>query len=154
VNGVGCTNAPPIPPRPAEGLANTQALQPNERVAVDGAFKTPGIRNVELTAPFFHNGGDRTLMDIVNFYNRGGNFPAINQNNFDPNIVILALTPAEKQALVALMVGMTDERVRFQRKPFDHPQLFVPNLPDGVLPAVGRNGSAMPLRRFDQNLAP
>src|SRR3989442_189623 len=48
VDGVGCTNAPPIPPRPAEGLANNQALQPNERVAVDGAFKTPGIRNVEL----------------------------------------------------------------------------------------------------------
>src|SRR3989442_7490549 len=154
VDGVGCTNAPPIPPRPAEGLANTQALQPNERVAVDGAFKTPGIRNVELTSHFFHNGGDRNLIDIVDFYNLAGDIPSLDQNNFDPNIVILALTPAEKQALVALMVGMTDERVRFQRKPFDHPQLFVPNLPDGVLPAVGRNGSATPLRTFDQNLAP
>jgi cytochrome c peroxidase len=154
VAGAGCTKAPPIQPRPTEGLTIQQALQPNERVAVDGAFKTPGLRNVELTAPFFHNGGDRTLMNVVDFYNRGGNFPAINQNNFDPNIVILALTPAEKQALVALMVGMTDERVRFQRKPFDHPQLFVPNLPDGVLPAVGRYGSATPLRTFDENLVP
>jgi len=52
---------------PGEGLTIQQALQPNERVAVDGAFKTPGLRNVELTAPFFHNGGDRTLMDAVNF---------------------------------------------------------------------------------------
>jgi cytochrome c peroxidase len=154
VAGIGCTKAPAIPPRPLEGLPNQQALQPNERVAVDGAFKTPGLRNVELTAPYFHNGGDRTLMDTINFYNRGGNFPAINQNNLDPDIVILGLTEAEKEALVALMVGLTDERVRFQRGPFDHPQLFVPNLPDGVLPAVGRNGSATPLRTFDQNLAP
>jgi len=154
VAGIGCTKAPPIAPRPQEGLPNQQALQPNERVAVDGAFKTPGLRNVELTAPFFHNGGDRTLMDVMNFYNRGGNFPAFNQANLDPNIVILGLSQAEKDALVALMMAMTDERVPFQRKPFDHPQLFVPNLPDGVLPAVGRNGSPAPLRTFDQNLVP
>jgi len=55
---------------------------------------------------------------------------------------------------VALMLGMTDERVRFQRAPFDHPQLFVPNLPDGMLPAVGAKGSASPLFTFDHNLAP
>jgi len=39
-------------------------------------LKTPGLRNVELTAPYFHNGGDRTLGDVVDFYNRGGNFPS------------------------------------------------------------------------------
>jgi cytochrome c peroxidase len=153
VAGVGCTNAPPIQPRPMEGLGTPQALQPNERVAVDGAFKTPGLRNVELTAPYFHNGGDRTLGDVVDFYNRGGNFPQFNQANFDPNIVILGLTQTQKDALVALLLGMTDERVRFRQAPFDHPQLFVPNLPDGVLPAVGAAG-ASPLRTFDQNLAP
>lgn len=154
VAGVGCTNAPPIQPRPLEGLGTPQALQPNERVAVDGAFKTPGLRMVELTAPYFHNGGDRTLRDVVDFYDRGGNFPAFNLANFDPNIVMLGLTQTQKGALVALMLGMTDERVRFQQAPFDHPQLFVPNLPDGVLPAVGAAGSASPLRTFDQNLAP
>jgi len=153
VAGVGCTNAPPIQPRPLEGLGTPQALQPNERVAVDGAFKTPGLRIVELTAPYFHNGGDRTLRDVVDFYDRGGNFPAFNQANFDPNIVMLGLTQTQKDALVALMLGMTDARVRFQQAPFDHPQLFVPNLPDGVLPAVGAAGGS-PLRTFDQNLAP
>jgi len=153
VDGVGCTNAPPIKPRPLEGLGTPQALQPDERVAVDGAFKTPGLRNVELTAPYFHNGGDRTLRDVVDFYDRGGNFPAFNQANFDPNIVMLGLTQTQKDALVALMLGMTDARVRFQQAPFDHPQLFVPNLPDGVLPAVGAAGGS-PLRTFDQNLAP
>ena len=46
------------------------------RVAVDGAFKTPSLRNVELTGPYFHNGGASTLMQVVEFYARGGNFPA------------------------------------------------------------------------------
>jgi hypothetical protein len=47
-------------------------LRPDERVAADGAFKTPGLRNVELTAPYFHNGGTSTLVDVVRFYNWGG----------------------------------------------------------------------------------
>jgi hypothetical protein len=61
------------------------------------------------------------------------------------------------------MKALTDERVRFQRAPFDHPQLFVPNLPPdpncpfplcqpGELPAVGRNGSSAPLPKFFDNL--
>src|SRR4029079_13244384 len=39
-----------------------------------GAFKTPGLRNVKLTAPYFHNGGKATLADVVAFYARGGDF--------------------------------------------------------------------------------
>ena len=42
-------------------------------VAADGTFKIPGLRNVELTAPYFHNGGEATLLDVVKFYARGGN---------------------------------------------------------------------------------
>ena len=42
-------------------------------IATDGTFKIPGLRNVELTAPYFHNGGEATLLDVVNFYARGGN---------------------------------------------------------------------------------
>ena len=45
----------------------------NARVAVDGAFKVPSLRNVGLTAPYFHNGGEFNLLDVVRFYNRGGN---------------------------------------------------------------------------------
>ena len=41
-------------------------------VAADGTFKIPGLRNVELTAPYFHNGGELTLLDVVKFYARGG----------------------------------------------------------------------------------
>jgi cytochrome c peroxidase len=149
VTFTGCTGAPLIQARPEEGIA-FNLLQPNERVAVDGAFKTPGLRNVELTAPYFHNGGDLSLLDVVNFYDRGGNFAAFNQANLDPDIEVLGLTDDEKDGLVALLKAMTDERVRYQKKPFDHPQLFVPNL--GVLPAVGAGGSATPMHTFRENL--
>jgi hypothetical protein len=73
-----------------------------------------------------------------------------NQDNLDPNIEALGLTDEEKAGLVALLKAMTDERVRYQKKPFDHPQLFVPNL--GTLPAVGGEGSATPLHTFRDNL--
>src|SRR5262249_19655157 len=36
-------------------------------IAVDGAFKVPGLRNVALTAPYFHNGGQLTLHDVLLF---------------------------------------------------------------------------------------
>src|SRR4028118_36971 len=35
-----------------------------ERITADGAFKTPGLRNIELTGPYFHNGGELTLREI------------------------------------------------------------------------------------------
>ncbi len=43
-------------------------------LGVDGAFKIPQLRNVELTAPYFHNGGTATLSDVIDFYFRGGDF--------------------------------------------------------------------------------
>ena len=39
---------------------------------LDGAFKTPTLRNVALTAPYTHTGEYQTLSDMVDFYNRGG----------------------------------------------------------------------------------
>ena len=44
----------------------------DERDAIDGAFKVPSLRNVELTGPYFHNGGQATLEQVIQFYNRGG----------------------------------------------------------------------------------
>ncbi|MEH2425594.1 MAG: cytochrome c peroxidase [Nostoc sp.] len=127
----------------------TPPLNPSETVFADGAFKAPGLRNVELTAPYFHNGGQATLEQVVDFYNRGGDFGVLPPLN---------LSPEEKQQLVAFLKGLTDERVRYEKAPFDHPQLFVPNghpgnstsvTNDGTgkatdslleIPAVGRNG--------------
>ena len=124
-------------------------LSPSDTILANGAFKTPGLRNIELTAPYFHNGGTLTLEQVIDFYSRGGDFGGL---------PVLNLTNNEKQAFVAFLRGLTDERVRFQRAPFDHPQLFVPNghpgdqnavVNDGQgqatdqfleIPAVGRNG--------------
>src|SRR5262245_34219177 len=57
-----------------------------ERVAADGAFKVPSLRNVELTGPYFHNGGTASLMDVVQFYARGGDFREQNIDNLDLDI--------------------------------------------------------------------
>ena len=103
---------------------------PIQRVSVDGRFKAPGLRNVELTGPFFHNGGERTLLDVVNFYARGGNFPVDNILNLDPEIGEIGGLQGNqigKDELVAFFRALTDPRVRNEGAPFDHPQLFVPN---------------------------
>ncbi|MEH2416008.1 cytochrome-c peroxidase [Nostoc sp.] len=127
----------------------TPPLNSSESVVADGAFKAPGLRNVELTAPYFHDGGQATLEQVVDFYSRGGDFGGL---------PILNLSPEQKQQLVAFLKALTDERVLHEKAPFDHPQLFVPNghpgnstsvINDGTgnatdslleIPAVGKNG--------------
>jgi len=120
-------------------------LKPNAgfRDSVDGAFKTPTLRNIALTGPYFHNGSRATLKQVMEFYNRGGDrrgedanntsgfeHPAVNQHNtsnLDPDMTALNLTPDEVDALVKFMeVGLTDPRVAWERAPFDHPSLVIP----------------------------
>ena len=91
---------------------------------VQGAFKTPGLRNVEFTGPYFHNGGQATLEQVMEFYNRGGDFPA---GGLGPNVRRLNLNANDRAALVAFMKALSDDRVKFQRAPFDHPELCIPN---------------------------
>jgi cytochrome c peroxidase len=98
-----------------------------KRVAVHGAFKTPSIRNVELTGPYFHNGGKSSLMQVVDFYDRGGDFGKQNEDDLDPDIQRLHLTDMEKEDLVSFMLALTDERVKYKKAPFDHPSLCIPN---------------------------
>ncbi len=110
----------------------------NHRDAVDGAFKTPTLRNVELTGPYMHNGGMATLEQVIDFYNRGGDRRGQdgddttgfnhsqwghNRSNLDPDITQLGLTSQEKADLVAFLKSLTDERVRCEEAPFDHPAL-------------------------------
>jgi cytochrome c peroxidase len=97
------------------------------RVVTAGAFKSPTLRNVELTGPYFHNGGMSTLRQVVDFYDRGGDFRDQNIPDVDRFIAELSLTTAEKEALIDFLLALTDERVRWETVPFDHPQLFVPN---------------------------
>jgi cytochrome c peroxidase len=64
-----------------------------------GAFKTPTIRNVEFSAPYMHDGSLKTLMDVVEHYNKGGT-PNKNLSN---KIKKLDLTEQEKKDLVEFM---------------------------------------------------
>ncbi len=102
-----------------------------------GRFRTPGLRNVALRAPYFHNGRLRTLMEVVDFYNRGGDFDAPNK---DFRIQPLGLNPAEKAALVAFLGRpLTDPRVAAGSPPFDRPLLFSQS---GCVPGVSGTGVA------------
>ena len=97
-----------------------------KRVAVDGAFKTPSLRNVALTAPYFHNGSAANLRQVVQFYDRGGIFCRNNQRDLDPDIQGLGLTEDEEEWLVAFMVSLTDMRTVRREAPFDHPSYALP----------------------------
>lgn len=109
---------------------------PDFRDAVDGAFKTPSLRNIALLGPYFHNGSRATLEQVVEFYNRGGDRRGPHGNdttgfgpngsNLDPDIETLGLTAQEQADLVAfLRNALTDPRVAWERAPFDHPSLRV-----------------------------
>jgi cytochrome c peroxidase len=155
-----------IPARSAEGAAVCQDLNGNglcertepvqpafQRVAVDGAFKTPGLRNAELTGPYFHNGGVATLRQVVQFYNRGGNFCNLNLKDLDPSIKPLGMNALQERFLVDFLVSLTDPRVKFRRAPFDNPELMVPvdgmdALGTRTIGAVGASGTRVPLRPF------
>jgi hypothetical protein len=134
-----------------------------------GAFKTPNIRNVEFTGPFFHDGSQATLEQVVDFYSRGSDFPG----NLGNGIRRLNLNAANRAALVAFMKSLSDDRVRYERAPFDHPELCVPvghveaapnilavdsRFPLSAadrwagIPAVGRQGNQAPLQTFDELL--
>lgn len=119
-----------------------------QRIVADGAFKAPGLRNVEFTGPYFHNGGKATLMQVVDFYNRGSDFGVANRANFDFSIAPLGLTESDKQDLVAFLLSLSDDRVRFRKAPFDHPSICVTNGHLGGSTAVaqeGRSGRAIDL---------
>jgi uncharacterized protein (TIGR03437 family) len=140
----------------------------NSPSSARGRFKTPGLRNVELTGPYFHNGGQATLRQVMEFYNRGGDFPANPSNG--PDIRLLNLSATDQNNMVEFMKALTDDRVRFERAPFDHPELCVadghilrangdPGAPLSAadrwvgLAPVGRNGHNVPLQTFEELLA-
>jgi cytochrome c peroxidase len=87
-----------------------------------GAFRTPGLRNVALRGPYMHTGQFQTLEEVIDFYDRGGDFQAPNKS---PLIVPLGLTAQDKAALLAfLQRPLTDLRVENELPPFARPQLY------------------------------
>lgn len=74
-----------------------------------GKFRTPTIRNISLTGPYMHDGSLRTLEDVVEYYNRGGE-----KNPFlDPAIYPLHLTHQETTDLVAFLQSLSNPECLF-----------------------------------------
>jgi cytochrome c peroxidase len=69
-----------------------------------GAFKTPMLRNIELTGPYMHDGVFSTLEQVVAFYVGGGG-PGPTKS---PLVKPLDLSPKEQKALVAFLRSLTD----------------------------------------------
>ncbi len=87
-----------------------------------GEFRTPSLRNVELRGPYMHNGHFQTLEEVVEFYNRGGDFNAPNK---DPRVRPRGLSTQQKADLVAFLKRpLTDPRIAAQSAPFDRPILY------------------------------
>ena len=68
-----------------------------------GSYRTPSLRNIALTAPYFHDGSAKTLEDVVEFYNRGG------KDNFNRewDLEELHLTDPEQRELIAFLKSLT-----------------------------------------------
>jgi cytochrome c peroxidase len=68
-----------------------------------GRFRTPSLRNIGLTAPYFHDGSAATLADVIELYDKGGT----PNRNLDPAMRPLGLTAAEKRDLVRFLESLT-----------------------------------------------
>jgi cytochrome c peroxidase len=77
-----------------------------------GAFKTEQVRNVGLTGPYMHDGSLKTLWDVVDHYNKGGETNAFLDGGIEP----LNLTENEINDVVAFLFALTDTRFAAQNE--------------------------------------
>ena len=159
-NGLGCAGAgnvtfPNTILNPLGFPLLSGPLLAGENTDVAGTFKVPSLRNSEFSGPYFHNGGKSTLAQVLEFYDNAGDFDRTTNATKAPAIVPLQLNADQQKSLVAFLLALTDDRVRLQQAPFDHPQLFVPNGDNPIgtdntieIPAVGAAGSLTPIQRF------
>jgi hypothetical protein len=143
-------------------------------VAKKAVFKIPGLRNIELTGPYMHNGSMATLEEVIEFYSRFGNVNNPNKHSLMDSAA-LADNPDQRAHLIAFLKTFTDDRVRYEKAPFDHPEIIVPNGHTGdsqsvaagnpldpnlatedtlTIPAVGANGATDPILPFENYLEP
>jgi cytochrome c peroxidase len=102
-----------------------------------GAMRTPTLRNVALRSAMMHNGRFATLEEVVDFYDRGGDFAAPNK---DARVRPRNLTAQQKTALLAfLRRPLTDPRAAAETAPFDRPTLYTET---GRVPQIVGEGRA------------
>ncbi len=74
-----------------------------------GAFKTPGLRNLLMTAPYFHDGSHPTLWDVLDHYNKGGD---LHDPFLDADMRPLALKETEIDDVIAFLASLTSPDYR------------------------------------------
>lgn len=77
-----------------------------------GAFKTSSLRNIEKTPPYMHDGSLKTLEEVVEYYDKGGEFHGIKAQSrqLDARIRPLNLNAQQKSDLVAFMRSLTSPK--------------------------------------------
>lgn len=98
------------------GLFDGKALNDSGRYVVTkdpkdlGTFKTPGLRNVAITAPYMHDGSMKTLREVIDYYDEPGKFMigSINRDTILPKKI--GLTESEKDDLEAFLHALTDDQ--------------------------------------------
>jgi cytochrome c peroxidase len=91
----------------AARLAAVRSSLLEKRAEMVGAYKTPTLRNIALTAPYMHTGDVATLVDVIEFYNKGGDEDGTFAGTRTETMKKLDLNAAEKDALVKLLESMT-----------------------------------------------
>jgi cytochrome c peroxidase len=115
-NCAACHNGPNFTDNGFHNIGLKSAGQPDlgrfnirPLASMKGAFKTPSLRDIELTAPYFRDGSAATLREVVDHYVRGGD----DRSNLSPDMKQLQLTEQEKDDLVAFMRALTGRRAAF-----------------------------------------
>ncbi len=114
-----------------QGMANSpnNKLSGNNTESLKGMFKVPNLRNVELTAPYMHDGRFTSLEEVINHYNSGiKNHPnldwslsELDQTTFERKGPIkMNLSEDKKQALIAFLKTLTDYKYLSDKK-FSNP---------------------------------
>lgn len=94
-----------------------------ELIGDRGKFKVPSLRNVELTAPYMHDGRFRTLTQVLNHYAQG----VIHSETLDPTLnqnesLGIALTEEEKSKIISFVKTLTDKTLTSDKR-FSNPFL-------------------------------
>jgi len=89
---------------------NVGRIKQKKLKILDGAFKTPTLRDIGLTAPYFHDGSAASLKDVVEHYAQGG----VVKSNLSPNLPQdINLTSQDKDDIVAFLTALTSEHAIF-----------------------------------------
>lgn len=98
------------------GLFNGKELNDSGRYIISrdrvdiGSFKVPGLRNVDITKPYMHNGIFKTLREVIDYYDQPNKVISNSINRDTLLAKPLNLTEQEKQDLEAFLLSLTDQR--------------------------------------------